>query len=1303
MRVSSTFGLLLLAGLQTACVGDDVAGSTAAVEVVDGRGGLADAPLYDAVACSAVPFGGGERCEVNATLITPTIAISSNTRHLEQSGRWEYGHITSWQASAVETGSRSIELRFGLRPLLDGPTMTRHGVMCFEQRTSGIAPCCAHPRVDTDPSPLEAPVYLAPPDSRTGALPSYYSSSDVNFGIQCGCGVEITQASCEARVVPGPGGCAAGDCVWGPTDAGMGCFHRREGAAIGLRTWEQYFERCAAPLAPGDAVIGGHHFYLLSERVEEAVTSPIPMALDYDPSTGAADTDLGLITGRLGDVVGFGDDELGVNGVRRVALASTALSLRSPVPVVRPAIGPPIAVPSFLVGDGVGNGGAGHIDFGAPLLMSLGGAPRVVAINLEGVFTGRDVSYSAPLTNATLPHLRAFLDPDGDGIARGYIDARSPAGVPVPAYVDADGDGLSEYRVVPRAEGGPGCVEAVPPLTDHCWLPTGNDNCGPPAGSPWLFSYANRDQRDRDGDDRGDACDTCPERWQASHDTDDLALFCPVVRHVSADESPSGAPIARGRPAAYLCMTPRQLRDADEDGVPDGLCDTCARFAARHEVPDDPSSPVTEAGRFDCPNRADCVNPTQDDSDMDGVGDRCDICPDLPNPRVLIGDQWQQDRTDTDGDGVADACDNCVDVPNELQENGDGDRYGDACDNCPFHDNPAQDNCNLDAELALGRTELGVTRLGDACDPAPCAQTTVTVGVASTDPLGRRTTTMDRIAYDARIGTADPAAPPASLTGRTTLRFCRCSGGEAGVDDSLASRVRCADEAFGPILDPTTGRRLPGDGLCSLVDLAEHDAEEERVPWRRMTVSGGRTNPTLIDPYSAPSSAFVADRTTRWSLQSIDIPRWLSARLADDPVTVEVENESFPAGTSVPGVLWTHTPGEAGMPDFDELPAFGVEFRQRASHYWSGGVEPSITTREPFPCFVPFAPFLGGSRICPFCRGHLPQPWLGFPALFGCGGVRFEAPFIQLGGFVIEPNEVHPFPGLEQLAGDPGPWVSAAETGDWLHARDGIRYVGLSDGHLVRRFVFEVDGQLVDPSNNNCPHCPAATASLALAAATGGPEGPLPREAHAAVLSSTHSALFTIGGRDLAGGGELRDLWRYDLATGAWRALPIREATLGTVHAATYSPVSDRLVVLDEVFGTETRGRGRRARVEVTRTLRLLELSPEGGRAAVRASWPRRSGNTTYAMSVDPAGGVWLAASPEHPAIHVVARLTDLGVGFSIDGWTIDVGRLVPTGARADDAGLTVVTQLREDRSPRIVHHGATALRRGPGGDRECF
>lgn len=743
---------------------------------------------------------------------------------------------------------------------------------------------------------------------------------------------------------------------------------------------------------------------------------------------------------------------------------------------------------------------------------------------------------------------------------------------------------------------------------------------------------------------------------------------------------PSGAcTLGSTRPCVWGGRT---WPDSDGDGLPD-IRDLCpsVRFdcGADGLCPGQPGYVAADAGE------SPVAHGNHVDSDGDFIGDECEALGCLDNC-----------SGDTDGDRIFDDCDNCVNVPNPDQADCDGNGVGDACepdtdgdgipnpcDNCAGHPNPAQANCNIEAE-----TILGVAPVGDICDPVPCAETQLTVGSASTDPLGRRTLIMNRIAYDARVGTEDPTAAPRSLMGRTTLRFCRCSLAGA----SPESRRDCAADLGNP-----------GDGGCTQLDIDAHDRLIEAVPWRWTAQLGHGVNPTFVDTYGPPTGGFAEDRTTRWRLQDVDIPRWLRQFIVDDPRTTEVETETFSPNAPVLGVLWTHTPGEAGMPDFDEIPGLGRQYRQLASYYWSsGGIQPPITTREPFPCFLPFAPFLGGPAICPFCQGHYPQPWLAFPTLAGCGGVRFDLPFIQLGDFVIEPTDTLPLSGLDGFAEDPGPWIAAAETGRWLHEQDGLRYATLVDGAVVGRVLFERDGAFYDlPGGCNKPPCNVNLAPLAAAASV--PEVPAPREGHAAVFSARHAALYTIGGRELAGGAELHDLWRYDVPSARWTAMPVEGRTLGVVLAATYSPVADRLLVLDEI--QEPRPRGRSGRVRLVRTIRLLAIPPEGGAAAEWASWPRLSVNATYALSVDPHGAIWVAASPERAPVHVVVRLAVASIhgAVSVDGWQLGVGRLLPDGARAEDAGLTVLTERRAGRTPHIEHYDAATLRRRPGGARECF
>jgi hypothetical protein len=79
-------------------------------------------------------------------------------------------------------------------------------------------------------------------------------------------------------------------------------------------------------------------------------------------------------------------------------------------------------------------------------------------------------------------------------------------------------------------------------------------------------------------------------------------------------------------------------------------------------------------GYIDAPEHA------VDDYDFDGIPDKRDNCPHVPNPN----------QKDQDNDGFGDVCDNCPDLSNPNQEDQDNDGFGDVCDNCPNNHNPGQ-------------------------------------------------------------------------------------------------------------------------------------------------------------------------------------------------------------------------------------------------------------------------------------------------------------------------------------------------------------------------------------------------------------------------------------------------------------------------------------------------------------------------------------------------------------------------------------------------------------------------------------
>ena len=183
-------------------------------------------------------------------------------------------------------------------------------------------------------------------------------------------------------------------------------------------------------------------------------------------------------------------------------------------------------------------------------------------------------------------------------------------------------------------------------------------------------AVANVDQTDSDYDGFGDACDNCP----GTHNSDQTDPF--------------------------------NAGGLDADG--DGIIDSC----------------------YNCPGVS---NPDQSDTDLDGLGDACDLCPLDPDNDIdgdgVCGDEdncptvANSDQADVDGDSLGDVCDPC---PNDADNDADGDGLCGDVDPCPF--DPADDidgdgicgdvdNCPLDANP--GQEDSDENGVGDFCQYVP--------------------------------------------------------------------------------------------------------------------------------------------------------------------------------------------------------------------------------------------------------------------------------------------------------------------------------------------------------------------------------------------------------------------------------------------------------------------------------------------------------------------------------------------------------------------------------------------------------
>jgi hypothetical protein len=312
-------------------------------------------------------------------------------------------------------------------------------------------------------------------------------------------------------------------------------------------------------------------------------------------------------------------------------------------------------------------------------------------------------------------------DRDGDGMGDACDLCPESAGSPADPDTDNDGIGdacdLCPGIVEPRPaclsdadclSAGGVCLESGTCLTsldgDDDQIP---DGCDDDLDGDSVANEAdvcpdvpNEDQADTDGDGLGDACDICPNAFdpdQLDSDGDGFGDACDVCRFVpslpvlcvSDDEcaDAGGACTLAGVCATDLDTDSDGRGDVcDPDDDDDDICDPCTADGAA-------GSPICEGSLITlaCNGSDNCstvVNADQIDTDMNGIGDACDLDVDL------------------DGDGVANLNDNCPLVANGDQADFDADGLGDACDVCPAHVDVDQADADLDG-------------VGDACDLCP--------------------------------------------------------------------------------------------------------------------------------------------------------------------------------------------------------------------------------------------------------------------------------------------------------------------------------------------------------------------------------------------------------------------------------------------------------------------------------------------------------------------------------------------------------------------------------------------------------